>query len=281
MNSCLYACTVMHARLTPRPHRFVYRIFMLALDLDELDQVGRVAPWLSVNRGNLYAFREKDYRPVGERAFNAAETTRPVAGGTLKARVIAYLGQHGIDLAGGRVQLVTLPRIAGYGFNPVSFYFCFDAAGTPRAAIAEVTNTFREVKPFLLGPETFAATEGGFHRRQPKHFYVSPFTDVDVAFDFILRLPGDRLAIQIDDYQGGTRSLTSTVTGERHELTAARLGWYTVVFPLLTLRVIALIHWHALRLWLKRVPWFAKSARRDDQRDLYRPHQSLHASDSA
>lgn len=281
MNSCLYECAVMHARLSPRPHRFVYRIFMLGLDLDELEQVARVAPWLSVNGGNLFSFRERDYLPVGEAAFNTTHQPKPVTAGSLKARVIAYLGQHGIDLAGGRVMLITLPRIAGYGFNPVSFYFCFDAAGTPRAAIAEVTNTFREMKPFLLGPDTFAAEAGAFHHRQPKHFYVSPFTDVDVAFDFTLSLPGERLSVQIDDYHAAERSLTSTVTGERHALTAARLAWYTVKFPLLTLRVISLIHWHALCLWLKRVPWFAKAARREDQRDLYRPHHSLQPSDSA
>lgn len=281
MNSCLYECAVMHARLTPRAHRFVYRIFMLAIDLDEWDEVGRIAPWLSVNRGNFFSLREADYLPVGEPAFNADPSTRPIANRSLKARVVAYLGHHGIDLTGGRVTLVTLPRIAGYGFNPVSFYFCFDAAGAPRAAIAEVTNTFREVKPFLLGPDTYSAEAGAFHRRQPKHFYVSPFTDVDVAFDFTLRLPGDQLSVQIDDYRAAERSLTSTVTGERYPLTAGRLAWYTVKFPLLTLRVISLIHWHALCLWLKRVPWFAKAARREDQRDLYRPHHSLHPSDSA
>jgi DUF1365 family protein len=282
MNSCLYECAVMHARLSPRPHRFVYRIFMLAVDLDELDQVGRLAPWLSVNRSNLFSFRERDYLPVGETAFNAAPDHRPIAHtGGLKDRVIAYLGQHHIDLAGGRVLLVTLPRIAGYGFNPVSFYFCYDATGQPRAAIAEVTNTFHEMKPFLLGPETFAADAGAFHRRQAKHFYVSPFTDVDVAFDFTLRVPGERLAVQIDDYRESERSLTSTVTGERHALTATRLAWYTVKFPSLTLRVIGLIHWHAFCLWLKRVPWFAKAARPADQRDLYRPHHSLQPSDSA
>ena len=146
---------------------------------------------------------------------------------------------------------------------------------------SEVTNTFREMKPFLLGPETFSAEAGAFHRRQPKHFYVSPFTDVDVAFDFTLRLTGEQLSLQIDDYQASARSLTSTVAGERHPLTASRLAWYTVKFPLLTLRVIGLIHWHALCLWFKKVPWFAKAARREDQRDLYRPHHSLQPSDSA
>jgi len=96
-----------------------------------------------------------------------------------------------------------------------------------------------------------------------------------VAFDFNLRAPGGRLLAQIDDYHGSERTLTSTVTGARRELTGARLAAWTLKYPLLTLRVIALIHWHALQLWLKRLPWFAKAARAADQRALYRPHASI------
>jgi DUF1365 family protein len=260
---------------------------MLALDLDELDVVDQRLRLLSVNRGNLYGFRERDYLPTSEPAFNASEQTPAAAtGARLKDRVLAHLARHGISLEGGRVELITLPRIAGYLFNPVSFYFCYDRTGTPVAAIAEVTNTFREMKPFVLGPETRATDPRGavFHLRVPKHFYVSPFSDVDVAFDFALRAPAEKLGIQIDDYAGGQRTLTSTLTGPSRPLTDATLAWFSLKYPLLTLRVIALIHWHAFRLYLKRVPWFRKAARANDQRDLYRPHPSIasaHLSDSA
>jgi hypothetical protein len=98
---------------------------------------------------------------------------------------------------------------------------------------------------------------------------------VDLDFEFTLQLPGDRLTIQIDDYAGPTRTLTSTLTGSRHELTDARLAWFTLKYPLITLRIISLIHWHALLLWLKRVPWFEKAARAHDQRELHRPHVSI------
>jgi DUF1365 family protein len=129
------------------------------------------------------------------------------------------------------------------------------------------------MKPYFLGPGTRQA--GTFSVRVPKHFYVSPFSDVDVAFDFTLRVPDGRLSVQIDDYVGTERTLTSTLTGPRRELTDARLAWFTFKYPLITLKVIGLIHWHAFRLWLKKVPWFAKSARGADQRALYRPHTSL------
>ena len=191
------------------------------------------------------------------------------------SRVVACLAEQGIDLAGGRVLLVTLPRVAGYLVNPVSFYFCQDRAGRPVAAVAEVTNTFREMKPFVLGPAT--RRDGAFALRTPKYFYVSPFTDMDVAFDFLLRDPGERFSVQIDDYDAGQRTLTSTLTGQRRPLTDRTLAWCTLKYPLITLRVIALIHWQAFRLYLKQVPWFAKAARPDAQRDLYRPHASLSA----
>ena len=191
----------------------------------------------------------------------------------LKERVVAYVAGQGVDLEGGRVVLVTLPRILGYLFNPVSFYFCYDRSGEPVAALAEVTNTFREMKPYFLGPE---AREGAaFHRLAPKHFYVSPFSDVDVAFDFQLKVPGDGLSVHIDDYADGRRTLTSTLQGNRRELTGRRLAWFALKYPLLSLRIIALIHAHAAVLWLKGVPSYAKAARPGHQRGLYRPHVSI------
>jgi len=260
MNSCLYECDVMHARFAPRIHRFSYRIFLFAIDLDELPALDRHLRLFSQESRNIYGFRDRDYLP----------TDHP-RGGSLKQRVHACLAERGVDAAGGRVLLVTLPRVAGYLFNPVSFYFCFDRYGAPLAAIPEVTNTFREMKPFFLGPET-RRPDGTFHLRVPKHFYVSPFSDVDVDFDFNLSVPGDRLRIQIDDYVDGERTLTSTLTGPALPLTDGRLAWFTVLYPLITLKIVAAIHWHALRLYLKKLPWFRKGSRLTDQRDLYRPH---------
>ena len=278
MESCLYECRVMHHRFAPKVHHFDYRIFMFAVDLDQLQGLSKGNALFSVNRRNLYSIREDDYMPTFGALHNASGNRAAAAPGAgLKSRVVEFLRGRGVEIPGGKVFLVTLPRVAGYLFNPVSFYFCFDPFGKPAAAVAEVTNTFHEVKPYFLGPGAFTegSEPGAFNLRLPKHFYVSPFSDVDVAFDFTLRLPGDGLWVRIDDYRGAHRTLTSTLTGRRVPLTAGRLAWFSLKYPLLTLRVIFLIHMHALILRVKGVPWFAKGARAADQRDLYRPHESI------
>ena len=259
MNSGLYACTVMHHRLVPRKHAFRYRIFLFALDLDEIDAVAARVRGFSRNRFNLYTFRDDDH---------LEPTSEPV-----KQKFLRELARGGVHFPeDGRVLLVTLPRMLGYVFNPVSFYFCTDAEGTPLAALAEVGNTFREMKLFLIPKPD---PDGVFRLVAPKHFYVSPFSNPDIAFDFRLRAPGETLEIHIDDREGERRTLLSALTGRRRTMTSANLALLTLLHPLVTLRVIFLIHWHALLLWVKRVPWFAKTEHRDLQRDVLRPHSSL------
>ena len=278
LRSALYECTVLHERFAPRRHAFSYRLFYLALDLDEIPALARQLKLLSFTRPNLFRFDERGYLPLAEPLHNAspaAPARAPAELATLKSRVRACCAAHGAEPGpGGRVLLITLPRVLGYQFNPVSFYFCTDAAGTPIGAIAEVTNTFHEVKPYFI-PVAAAGRGGVFRLRVPKHFYVSPFSGLDLEFDFTLHVPGERLAVRIDDHEAGRRVLHTTLSGRRAPLTDARLAWFLLKYPFVTLAVMARIHWHALRLWLKRVPWFAKAAGAADQRDLYRPHPSI------
>jgi len=262
MNSCLYECRVMHHRLAPKVHHFRYRIFMFALDLDEIDAVAARIPFFSRNRANLYAFRDRDHLTLPGR-----ETA------SVKDQVIGWLAAQGIEFpAGGRMLLVTLPRVLGHVFNPVSFYFCSDAEGRPLYAIAEVGNTYGELKPYLIDER---AGDGQFRRLTPKHFYVSPFFDLNLAFEFKLRVPDERLDIHIDDRDGSDRVLLTSLTGRREPLTAARLAWFTLKYPLITLKVIGLIHAHAALLWLKRIPWHRKDANASLQRGVLRPHASI------
>ena len=259
MNSCLYECSVFHRRLRPIDRQFTYRIFMFALDLDELDAVAARVPWFSRNRRNFYSFRDSDHLDLGK--------------ATLRENVIEYLQQHDVSFPeGGRIMLITLPRVLGYIFNPVSFYFCHDAAGEAFCTVAEVGNTFREMKPFFIGDRNAG---GCFHRRATKHFYVSPFMGLDLEFDFRLATPGTHLDVHIDDFDKDGLILKSHLGGTRKPLTAASLLWFTLKYPLITLKVIFLIHWQAMKLWFARLPHHAKAASPGEQRGVFNPHRSI------
>ena len=261
LNSCLYECSVMHHRLAPKQHHLSYNIFMFYLDLDELDEVAKRNALFSRNRFNLYSFRDDDHLKL--------------SGKTVRENLAEYLAQNGITLDFQcRVMLLTLPRVLGYIFNPVSFYFCFDAAGQPLCAVAEVGNTFREMKPFLIRREEMVDGKM-FSKIVAKNFYVSPFSSLDLSFDFKLKIPGDKLDIKIDDRDGADKVLISTLTGKRAALTNKNLAWFTLKYPFVTLKVIFLIHWHALRLWLKRVPFYRKVENAALQREVLRPHSTL------
>jgi DUF1365 family protein len=251
----------MHHRFAPKVHHFEHRLFMFCLDLDELEAIIRKVFLFSHNRRNIYSLCDADHEPAGP--------------GPLKARIVGFLGAHGIDPGpAGRVLLLTLPRVFGYIFNPISVFYCFDGAGAPIGAVVEVGNTFREMKLYLLRPEDFSR-DRGFAKCVPKHFYVSPFSSLELSFDFRVKIPGEILDIQIDDCDGNKKVLVSTLSGRRAELNNRNLTWFTLKYPLVTLKVIFLIHWQALRLWLKRIPFYRKAANPALQQGVLRPHSTL------
>jgi DUF1365 family protein len=260
MNSCLYECSVMHHRLAPKVHHFQHDIFMFYLDLDELNVIAKKVRLFGHNRRNLYNFCDQDHEPAGDNP--------------LKERLLGFVRQNGIELgASSRVMLLTLPRVLGYIFNPISIYYCFDEEGAPVCAVAEVGNTFREMKLFLLRPEELDG-QGVFNKNTPKHFYVSPFSKLDFNFDFRLGVPDKKLNIKIDDHDGADKMLLTTLTGRRAALNNRTLSWFSIKYPLVTLKVIFLIHWHALRLWLKGVPFYRKASDVSLQRGVLRPHSN-------
>jgi len=289
LRSCLYECRVMHHRRHPRQHRFEYGLFLACLDLDELDALHTRLRWFSRNRRNLYEFRDTDH------FTRAPGSDDPAPAGGIRAGLTAWLATQGVSLpAEARVQLVTLPRVLGYVFNPVSFYFASNPDGSLLFAVAEVGNTFGEQKPYLVPVERGDGEEGRtrgtrpsdahpsdgpmpgagrFRLIAPKHFYVSPFSALDLRFDFRLQMPGERLVLGVNDLDAQDKTvLISAVTGIRRPLSDAELLRLTLRYPLVTARVITLIHWQALRLWWKKLPFHRKSDHRDLQRDVLHPH---------
>jgi uncharacterized protein len=264
MNSCLYKCTVMHNRLEPKKNRFHYSVFMFYLDLDEIDSISKKMLLMSRNRFNAFNFRDKDHLQLPKDAPDKSKS--------VKQHIIDYLGQNGVDIGKGKIMLLTNLCTLGYQFNPVSFYYCFNEAGEPVCSVVEVCNTFHEMKPYFIGKEQLK--DNKFHLNTTKYFYVSPFIDMDANFDFNLYIPGEKLNVRIDDYKNGNRFFISTLTGHKKKLNDWRLLWYMLRFPLITLKVIGLIHWQALILWMKKVPHHKKNAHRELQKEVYRPYKS-------
>jgi DUF1365 family protein len=251
----------MHNRLAPTQHRFHYSVFMFYIDLDELELLRKRFWLISVNRYNYYSFRDNEHLQP-----DPAQIT------STRANIISYIRSQGITENISRVMLLTNLNILGYNFNPVSFYYCYDDAGSILCVVAEVGNTFRELKPYLIKKEQFR--EGAFIQSTPKYFYVSPFIDHDAHFDFRLAVPDEELNIRIDDSKEGKRFFISTLRGKKKAMTNGRLLLYAFRFPLITLKIISLIHWHALLLYLKKLPFHRKAANQDLQRDVYRRKHS-------
>jgi DUF1365 family protein len=231
----LYSGMVTHFRRRPREHRLAYRIFSVLLDLDRLEESARGLRLFSIDRFNLFSFRARD-RGDG-------------SGKPLRAQIDERLRAAGIDLAGGRVLLLTMPRLLGLGFNPLSVYYCFDAEGGLAAMIWEVDNTFGQRHAYLI---PVGETSGADVRQAcAKNFYVSPFMDMALTYRFQFNRPDDlmRLTIDVSDEQG--LLLTARYNARREALSDAALLRLFFSTPALPVRVVGGINWEALKLWRK------------------------------
>lgn len=245
MRSALYSGWVRHRRLEPRSHEFRRGLFMLCLDLDELDEVfaGR---WLwSVERPNVASFRRADY--LGDPDVPLAAAVRD--------RVEEHLGRRPT----GRIELVTHLRHLGYCFNPVSFYYCRDPrTDAVESIVAEITNTpWNERHAYVLDARGGAAErpEGPFRFRFDKAFHVSPFMAMDQQYVWTFGEPAERLAVHMENLADGRRIFDATLSLERRPISGRSLASALLRHPAMTASVWLGIHVHAARLWLKRVPF--------------------------
>lgn len=241
MNSRLYLGTVTHDRTMPAVNRFRYGIYYVYADLSELDSLDGALKRFGHNRRALVSVWDEDHGPRD--------------GSPLRPWIDSVLERAGIDLTGGSVRLLTFPRVMGFRFYPVSFWYCFDSDGLPRAVLAEVQNTYRDHHNYLLhrSGEVFdwTATYPG-----SKAFFVSPFIrreNVDYTYDF--SEPGDDLFVSISDFLDGERVLTASVALTAEPLTDAGLARAVRRMGPISARALFLIHWQAIKLLLKRVPF--------------------------
>jgi DUF1365 family protein len=237
--AALYVGDVMHARLKPVGHRFSYRVMSLLIDLDRLGIADRQTPLFGVNRRALYSFHESDH---GERD-----------GSSLRQHAQRCAAEHGIDLTGGRVLLLCYPRLLGYAFNPLSVYFCYHASGELTLLIYEVRNTFGDIHPYVLPVKSGDVSAAGIRQQQDKRLYVSPFIEMAMRYHFRVVPPKDHIKLRILETDGEGPLLSATFNGHRRALTTKELLRSFFALPVVTVKIIAAIHWEALRLWLKGV----------------------------
>ncbi len=251
----LCAGRVMHARLRPVKHRFAYPVAFLLLPLHELSGCRR--PFFSLNRWNLLSFHERDHGPRDgtalipwfNRLYRDVQQRRGLPAGDPAAAPETF----------SRVWLQTFPRVLGYVFNPVSFWYGYRADGSLLAILAEVSNTFGEHHNYLLANDDGRPIRDGDCFVRDKVFHVSPFFPVRGQYRFRFRLESGQPQVCIDYSDAGGELLRTALSGEPSPLTGRRALLTFLRFPLLTVGVVARIHWQAARLYFgKRVPFFRK-----------------------
>jgi hypothetical protein len=250
MRSHLVEGTVRHRRTRPFEYRLEHDVFYLALDLAELDEVGRRFRLLGRNRWRPLAFRDDDH------------WLPPAA--DLRASVLEHLRAEGFtDVESWRITLVAYPRVFGHVFNPASFFLCRDGAGSLRVVVVEVHNTHRERKLYTLRP---AETRAAHVASMSKDHYVSPFISMDARYTVRVQDRARDLRIVIDETEAGEPVLQASVALKRRALTDRNLLRALVRFPLVTIRTIVAIHWHALWLWRKGATFHSHGSAEADRR---------------
>lgn len=255
MHSALYTGELRHRRFAPRAHQFSYRLFMMYVDLAELDEIFR-GRWLwSARRPALAWLRREDC--IGDASLPIDTVVRD--------RVAERTGVR----PAGPIRMLTHLRYFGIGFNPVTFYYCFNAADTQvETIVAEITNTpWNERHAYVLTDPLQGAGPQVLRYQFAKEFHVSPFMPMEMNYDWRFGMPGERLAVNMQNYQQGERVFDATLNLSRQEIGAAALARALVAFPCMTATVIAGIYTQALKLWIKRIPFVAHPSRTSPHAD--------------
>lgn len=251
MESYIYEGQVRHTRTQPAVHSFSYRLFMMYVDLDELPSLFQKRWFWSVTRPAIARFRREDH--LGSKDQPLADAVRDL--------VEAETGRR----PAGPVRLLTNFAYFGYRFNPVSFYYCFTTDGeTVESIVAEVNNTpWGEQDTYVL---SCVPRDTPVWRFKPaKKMHVSPFMPMDVDYDWVLANPAERLTVHMANSRDGKRFFDASMCLHRRAISTGSLAAVLIRFPVLTLKIIAAIHWQALRLWLKRCPVYAHPRKRRER----------------
>jgi DUF1365 family protein len=242
-DASLYWCRVMHERRLPFRHKFNYRVFSLLLDIDRLPEITAASRLLHYNRFGLFSFHDRDHGPRD--------------GTALRPWVEAALARDGLQDAAARIRIFCFPRLFGYVFNPLSVFFCYDAEDRLRAVLYEVKNTFGDQHGYLVEVPLQGNAEPVIEQSATKQFHVSPFLPLEGQYRFRLQPPGEKIGITITQLSpSGAVQLVAAQTGRHEALNDHSLLKAFIRHPLMTVKVMAGIHWEALQLWRKGAAFF-------------------------
>jgi uncharacterized protein len=251
LKSCIYEGTIRHRRFLPVENAFRYRLFLVYLDLAELEQVFALHPLWSCERPNIAWFRRGDH--FGDPHLPLERAVRDL--------VQKRTGRR----PSGPIRMLCHMRYFGHCFNPASFYYCWDPADTRvETIIVEIHNTpWGEVHTYVLDQAWNEHPVAGWQRhRMSKEFHVSPFIDMDIRYDWRFRDPGSELKVHMIDYQKGAQLFDASLALRRTQITPGSLTRVLVRYPLMTVKVVAMIYWQALKLKHKGVPIFTHPKKR-------------------
>ncbi len=244
---------VRHRRYAPTPHSFRYPAYWLYLDLSEIEEVFRTGWIWSARNPALVRFRDADH-------LRQLRAEQP--GLSLDAAVRQLVETCTSTRLAGPIRLLTNLGHFGFRLNPVSFYFCFDPSDSEvRVVVAEVNNTpWGEQHCYVLSDAEGVQTGSVRRYRNPKEFHVSPFMDMALEYRWTIRGPGQRLLVHIENYESDRRLFDASLFARRTELTPGSMTRVLWQYPLMTWQVFSAIYWQALRLWLKKTPYFPHPA---------------------
>ena len=235
----LLIATVSHHRFSPKKHSLKYKLYYLCFPFDSLKTIKRT--FLSLNKFNLLSFYEKDY----------GFSSQP-----LDEWLLDIYQEYKFPWENGSIVLLTLPRVLGFVFNPLSFWFFLDQQGNLRAVLTEVNNTFGERHCYLSFQEDYRPIEKNDWIKSEKVFHVSPFLEVKGYYLFRFDYRDDTVGVWIDYYDGDEKIISTSLVGNRVLLTNRNLIACFFRYPFITFKVVLMIHYNAFILFLKRIPFF-------------------------